>query len=354
MPDEYPPYPGPPHSAGDEQATDPWGWLYRDESDEPAPVVRRDDRPPADPPADDAGTAGYATTVYAPEDYPGDYPGEDGHVDEYGLADDRAEEYGRGNGAEPYAYGPAAGVIDAASALAPDVRQPQRRRKGGLLAAIVVGAIALVAGLIVVVLLVLRSLGGPTGTMPYQGTTTPSTDTSASQPAGPTSGPPTFDGNVAPIAATGASAKCVAPDAKDGAGHTVSYAPGNVNDEDPGTAWRCDGDGVGQAISIDLPKNSTVVRVGLINGYAKVDPESHQQRYPEYRRITEVRWTFSNGATFDQHLSDGIQAVQYMNLPVQKGVSQARVTIVSSTDPGQNDPTRNAVLISTIQIGKPA
>lgn len=336
MPDEYPPYPGPDTPPDDDLATDPWGWLYRDE---PATVRRDDTREPHQPAPAEPDSTQFEPTQFEPTRPD---PGEDPPPQPTFVAPGTA------------AGAAAAGAADAATAFVPDEQEPERRRKGGWLVAIIVGALALVAILIVIVVLVFRSLGGPPGTMPYQGASASSPASSGGQQKNEPTGPPTYDGNVAPIAATGASAKCVAGDAEDGAGNTVTYVPGNVTDEDPATAWRCDGDGVNQSISVQLPKDSTVARVGLINGYAKVDPKSHEQRYPEYRRITKVRWTFSNGATFDQQLSDGVQAVQHMNIPLQKGVDGVRVTIVSSTDPGQSDSSRDAVLISTIQVGKPA
>ena len=108
----------------------------------------------------------------------------------------------------------------------------------------------------------------------------------------------TPSGQVALLTPTQVKVGCQAPQTTDGAGQPVNYAPEQLSDGRLNTAWRCNGDGVGQVVTFEFPAGTSIVEVGLVNGYAKVDPASGAKRYGEYRRITKVTWTFANGASF--------------------------------------------------------
>lgn len=145
---------------------------------------------------------------------------------------------------------------------------------------------------------------------------------------------------------------CQAPQTTDDGGRPVYYAPGQMFDAKPNTAWRCNGDGVGQVISFTLPEQTTISEVGLVNGYSKVDPASGAKRYGEYRRITEVTWTFANGSTFKQSLQDGVTTLQKLSIPPEPGDTVA-LTIKASSQPGSTARGRNAVLISEVSFSQP-
>jgi hypothetical protein len=126
-------------------------------------------------------------------------------------------------------------------------------------------------------------------------TATDAADAGAGGPAGP-----------AVELATGAtaSASSTAPDNVDAAGTPVSYAAGNMVDGDPETAWRTPGDGRGESVTLTLPSAAHLTQLGLIPGYAKVDPSNRVDRFPENRRIRSVRWRFDDGTTVEQRFSD--------------------------------------------------
>jgi hypothetical protein len=145
---------------------------------------------------------------------------------------------------------------------------------------------------------------------------------------------------------------CQAPQTTDDGGHPVYYAPEQMFDAKPNTAWRCNGNGIGQAITFTLPDQTTINAVGLVNGYAKVDPASGAKRYGEYRRITEVTWTFANGSTFEQSLQDGVTTLQKLTIPPQPG-DTVTLTINASSQPGSTARGRNAVLISEVSFSQP-
>lgn len=157
------------------------------------------------------------------------------------------------------------------------------------------------------------------------------------------------EGRAGPVTPTQVKVGCQAPDATDGAGRPVSYVPEQLIDGKLDTAWRCNGNGIGQVAAFTLPAGTTIAEVGLVNGYAKVDPASGARRYGEYRRITQVTWTFANGMSFQQSLTDGVKTLQKLSIPAQAG-DTVTLTINSSTQPGSRSRGRDAVLISEVSF----
>ena len=160
-------------------------------------------------------------------------------------------------------------------------------------------------------------------------------------------------GQVAMLTPTQVTVDCQAPQSTDGAGAPVVYVPEQMSDEKMNTAWRCNGNGVGQVVTFGFPAETAIAQVGLVNGYAKVDPASGTQRYGEYRRITKVTWTFANGTSFQQSLHNGVETVQKLSIPPQSG-DHVTLTIEASTEPGLSRRGRDAVLISEVVFGGPA
>ncbi|MGZ4597713.1 MAG: NADase-type glycan-binding domain-containing protein [Actinomycetes bacterium] len=157
-----------------------------------------------------------------------------------------------------------------------------------------------------------------------------------------------YHGATDAVAIRRASATCESPPAVDASGRTVRYAPRNVADGDFTTAWRCDGDGVGQRLTLQLPAGTSVGSVGLVPGYAKTDPTSGADRYAENDRITKVRWIFEDGTTVIQRFdgSPRNRSMQTMRIPVTRS-GQVVVEILAST-PGP----RHTVAISEVRIGR--
>ena len=143
---------------------------------------------------------------------------------------------------------------------------------------------------------------------------------------------------------------CQAPQSADDAGNPVSYVPEQMSDGRMDTAWRCNGDGIGQVVTFEFPAGATIVEVGLVNGYAKVDPASGAKRYGEYRRITKVTWTFADGTNFQQSLNAGVTTMQKLRIPSQQG-DYVTLTIEASTGPGSTARGRDAVVISEVGFG---
>jgi hypothetical protein len=164
---------------------------------------------------------------------------------------------------------------------------------------------------------------------------------------------PSSPGQVASATPTRVKVGCQAPQTTDDAGNPVYYVPEQMFDGKMNTAWRCNGNGIGQVVTFEFPAGTSIVEVGLVNGYAKVDPASGAKRYGECRRITKATWTFANGTSLQQSLEDGVKTVQKLSIPSQPG-DQVTLSIEASTGPGSNARGRDAVLISEVAFGRPA
>jgi hypothetical protein len=159
-----------------------------------------------------------------------------------------------------------------------------------------------------------------------------------------------YDGRVRAVGPARSSATCQAPSSVDAAGNPVTYEPMKAHDSDLTTAWRCDGSGAEQSVTLQLPRETPVAEVGLVPGYAKTDPANGVDRYAENNRITRVRWRFDDGTTFVQRMSadPADRSMRTMRIPVTKA-SEVVLEILSS----ERGP-RNTVAISEIRLATPA
>jgi hypothetical protein len=244
-----------------------------------------------------------------------------------------------------------------------------RRRNSGRVLLVLVLAFSMVGGVGAGLVYSFQTAGaaGEPGVAPHASDAPPPTDTTSattpppvetpsaesSTPAASPSATTPYEGAVLPITPAAVAADCQAPPATDDAGNPVTYLPPNMVDGNPSTAWRCDGDGIGHTITINLGVETPIAELGLINGYAKLDPKSNAHRYPEYRRITAVTWSFPDGTTVQQTFADNAETSQTVRIPVRTA-SALTLTIQGSTAPGLTAKTRDAVLISEISVGRPA
>lgn len=141
-----------------------------------------------------------------------------------------------------------------------------------------------------------------------------------------------------------------APPSRDVNGNAVRYEAFNMLDGQPDTAWRMPGDASGQEIVFRLDSPTTISEVGLINGYAKVDPGYNG--YSANRRIESVEWVFGDGTVVQQDLADdlGLQRI-----PVD-GIVADTVTlrIVEVSKPAKGPAGRDYTAISEVTfVGTP-
>lgn len=184
------------------------------------------------------------------------------------------------------------------------------------------------------------SAPAPSASSPTQSATstqTPSTTPSPTPTPTPTpSATPTPTFPTGPVVPARATAPSTAPDSADAGGRTTSYAAANVLDGKPSTAWRSEGDATGETLVFTFDAPVRLTQVGLVNGFAKVDPYDGTDRYEQGRRITAVTWTFRTATgpvTVRQSLRDGDRRVQTTTVaPVE--VTEVDLTIDRTTRPG--------------------
>ena len=172
------------------------------------------------------------------------------------------------------------------------------------------------------------------------------------QPSTSASGRPAYTGIVAPVKISSVSASCRAPSSTDGSGRRVRYDPKLVDDDDPSTAWRCNGDGVGESLVFTFGRPTRIAALGLLNGYSRVDRATGDHRYGEYRRVTRVTWTFPDGTSIVEPLQDDVESAQTMRIPVLE-TDQVTLTVTRTTAPGSRARSRDAVLISEATFAGP-
>ncbi|MGH3914079.1 MAG: NADase-type glycan-binding domain-containing protein [Pseudonocardiaceae bacterium] len=128
-----------------------------------------------------------------------------------------------------------------------------------------------------------------------------------------------------------ASAVCVSSSSQDRGGNPVTYEPAKAVDGLLDTAWRCDGDGTGQQLRVSFPGRVILTSIGMVPGYAKIDPYDSTDRYVQNRRISAVGYTFDDGSTVRQSFdtSASARALQTIALP-DVSTSQVTITIFGS------------------------
>lgn len=155
---------------------------------------------------------------------------------------------------------------------------------------------------------------------------------------------PTTSGK--PLVELGQLARAVAsktaPDSVDGQGNVVSYDAANVLDGNPETAWRVPGDGVGVTLTITFPQEVFVGAVGVTPGYAKVDPLTGEERFPQNGRPSRVAWRFGDGpnGVVEQSIED-MPNMQTRSANY-RGTRTVVLTILAST-PGTRKPASTAI-----------
>ncbi|MFZ2013811.1 MAG: hypothetical protein WAV00_08325 [Nocardioides sp.] len=221
-----------------------------------------------------------------------------------------------------------------------------------------IGAAALLVGVLLLgSYLLLHGAGGgstaasstPLVPKPQPTSQTPSkAPTSAAPSSAKPSARPTGATEVAGLAR--ASAPRHAPAAVDFAGHPVTYVAPNMVDGRADTCWRVAGNASGTVLTFTLAQPTTLTRVGLINGYAKI-AFSHGHPVDWYtgnRRVLSVDWVFDDGTTVSQRLAFS-RTMQRMAIdPVRTRTVKLRITSVSP--PGRGRAARDDTAVSEVSL----
>lgn len=80
-------------------------------------------------------------------------------------------------------------------------------------------------------------------------------------------------------------------------GDKIYYSVEMAVDRNPATGWGVKGDGTAAKITFTWDKPVTVHEFGMINGYAKTDPRTGEDRYFQNLRIVQAGWDFGQPDT---------------------------------------------------------
>lgn len=159
-----------------------------------------------------------------------------------------------------------------------------------------------------------------------------------------------WNGAVRTVQASSVKASCTAPTQTGYDNQPVPSDASRVLDGRMSTGWRCNGSGLGQKLTFTFPAGTKVVGVRLTNGYTKT--VGGESLYPQYRRITEVTWSFpgADNAYFQQGLTDGDQSLQEIRIPPTSADGGMQLQVTKSTAPGTTESTREAVVITEVEF----
>jgi hypothetical protein len=223
-------------------------------------------------------------------------------------------------------------------------------------------SIALIAGLVVLLLLALLGAWlffGGSGDDPApvaqesprsKPSVIPSTPVTSKPSKTPKTPPPAKGKPVDLTRQVDATAPKTAPPSTDSSGNPVTYEAGQMLDGVPETCWRMPGDGTGSTLVFTLPREAEITELGVINGYAKTahDARGPLDWYHGNRRILRVVWTFDDGTTLTQELSD-TTSMQTIDVDhVRTGTVTMTLDQVSA--PGTGRAARNYTAISDVSL----
>ena len=166
----------------------------------------------------------------------------------------------------------------------------------------------------------------------------------------------TSSGSVSQEQPASVEASSVNAPLPDASGQMISYEPENAVDGKQDTAWRVDGDGNGQSITLDYAQPVTVSRVGVIPGYDKIDSSDGTDRFYQLRSVRRAEISFSDGSSIEANFERD-RAMQFFDVPNAK-TTFVRITILDTYSPGDNpngttDPPLDSTAISEIQVQGP-
>lgn len=218
--------------------------------------------------------------------------------------------------------------------------------------------IVVVAGVIAFLLLSRHGSTSPSASSATSSSAAPSTRSapSSSATASRTGGVRSVVGTpeTAPLSTSGtqvslaaAGADCTYPPSVDGNNQPVTYEPQKAVDGDPTTAWRCPGAG---GHTIELHGVGQVTDLGVIPGYAKVDPATGVNRFTDNHTVTQVVWRLRQGPNTFQIVEDipnPTPQIAWVHLPGSYGFDSITLTVTGTGNPGAR---QDSTPISTIAV----
>jgi hypothetical protein len=237
----------------------------------------------------------------------------------------------------------------------PDGSPPPRRHDQKVLL-LVLGTVGLVVVAGVVAFLLLSRHGStssaaaatPAPVAPPSATAAPRSSAAPGVPVSATpEASPGTDTVPVPLVATGAD--CSYPPSVDGNDQPVSYEPAKAVDGDPTTAWRCPGAG-GHTIQLAPGQKGYVTDLGLVPGYAKVDPATGVDRFLDNHTVTQVVWRIDDGGSVVQvvqDIRDPRPQLTWVHLSRPLALTSLSLTVTGTGNPGSR---QDSTPISTVAV----
>ncbi|MBS43184.1 MAG: hypothetical protein CMH83_08510 [Nocardioides sp.] len=262
---------------------------------------------------------------------------------------------------EPPATGVLPGVLPGLGASGETDEATSTRRTGRLLPLVVVGlAIALVLAMGILLLVIDQDTGTGPDTVDStseavdgdasssESSTGTDDDASDSSDPGGSSGSGGSGGPSTDVAGQAtAEAPVTAPPGTDVNGNTVRYDAANLVDGDDDTTWRMAGDGAGTELTFTLAGPARLVKVGLVNGYAKKEPG--YDGYTANRRVQRVEWELDDGTVVEQDLRE-TRRMQRVKVPGAGETSQVVLRILDVSAPGDGRSGRDYTAVSEVAL----
>ena len=159
---------------------------------------------------------------------------------------------------------------------------------------------------------------------------------------GPQTSGPAVEEDIVLLVPDAIDASAEAPDSTDAAGDAVTFDAVNVVDGDPTTAWRVPGDGLGDYLVLTFDQSVHVAGIGMVPGYAKIDPVDGANRFTQNRRVSSVQFEFSDGQVLNVDFNDQAQLQE-----VSVGVETTEVTMWIT---GSTSALRDFTAVSELEI----
>ncbi|RRR67035.1 MAG: hypothetical protein EI684_19670 [Candidatus Viridilinea halotolerans] len=153
----------------------------------------------------------------------------------------------------------------------------------------------------------------------------------------------------APIPPRSAFAWFEAPPSRDSAGNEVVYSADQTIDGRMDTAWRVPGDGQLESVTLTFSQAVQLSALGIVPGYAKVDPVSGEDRFTQNRRVSRVRLYFTGGISVEATLADRpeLQTIDFD--PVV--TSHVTVAVLETTAPGAQNGRDFTPISELVPVG---
>lgn len=145
-----------------------------------------------------------------------------------------------------------------------------------------------------------------------------------------------------------AKAMLVREDVRQQDGTRIGYGANQAIDADLTTAWAMPGDGTDRALLLSFDKPVIVETVGLVNGYAKIDPRTGADRYEQNRRVAKVSWFADDALIREQFLTDGERSMQ--NISLNRPIKATTLALVIDRTWGPGNKLQDDTAISEVSV----